>query len=66
MHFLFIHYCFNNPVHQPPNHKSTSQARAARQVASIESKAATKLEKCRKRHSVELADKDKEIKVQYI
>ena len=48
------------------NHKSTSQARAARQVASIESKAATKLEKCRKRHSIELADKDKEIKVQYI
>ncbi len=48
------------------NHKSTSQARAAQQVASIESKAATKLEKCRKRHSVELADKDKEIKVQYI
>eukprot|EP00956_Cyclotella_meneghiniana_P007390 scaffold10078_cov70-Cyclotella_meneghiniana.AAC.1 len=38
------------------------KARSARLVASIESKAERNLEKCRKRHSLELADKDKEIK----
>ena len=44
-------------------HNSDSQARAARQVASVESKAAAAMEKCNKRYSMDLADKDKEIKV---
>eukprot|EP00956_Cyclotella_meneghiniana_P008261 scaffold11020_cov66-Cyclotella_meneghiniana.AAC.1 len=38
------------------------KARAARQVASLETKAMAKMEKCNKRHSIELADKDKELK----
>ena len=44
-------------------HNPVSQARAARQVASVESKATSNMEKCNKRYSTGLADKDKEIKV---